>query len=262
MTAGRWQPTQYLKFENPRLRPALDLLARIPLEKPGEIVDLGCGTGNVTCLLAERWPQARITGVDSSPEMLKKANETPGVIDWVEGDAADWRPQRPVDLLFSNAALHWLDHHDRLFPCLVDCLKPGGYLAVQIPNNYRNPSHTLLAEAVCAGPWKERLEPLLRPTPVASPGFYDALLAPLCDEVEIWETEYQHVLTGDNPVLAWTRGTTLRPLLTALEAEPDLHNGFLAAYGGLLQKAYPAQGAGRVLFPFRRLFILARCISG
>src|SRR5512141_201366 len=167
-----WNPDQYLKFSAPRLRPAIDLLAAVPSTRPGTVYDLGCGAGNVTRLLAERWPQADITGVDDSAAMLAKAATEQARVRWVERGLAQWRADRPADLIYSNAALHWLPDHARLFPALLAQLAPGGVLAVQMPRNFDAPSHTLIADTVRAGPWRARLEPLLQPPPVAAPEFY------------------------------------------------------------------------------------------
>lgn len=250
-----WDPAQYLKFAGHRLKPAIDLLNRIDIEAPAEVYDLGAGTGSATRLLKARWPQARVTGVDASSEMLAKAAaEAPDIV-WQRADLAAWRPPRPVDVIYSNAALHWLGDHGRLFPDLLATLRPGGVLAVQMPRNFSAPSHTAIAEAVRSGPWRERLDPLLRPAPVAEPGFYYDLLAPKAATLDIWETEYLHVLEGEDPVKEWTKGTWLGPLLDAL-AEPERRR-FEARYAELVAGAYPRRHDGRTLFPFRRLFIVA-----
>ena len=256
--AETWGPSQYLKFAAPRLRPALDLLTRVDAEAPAAVYDLGCGAGAATRLLAARWPAAAITGVDSSPEMLSRARREEGgaTIAWVKTDLAEWVPPDAADVLFSNAALHWLEDHARLFPRLIGCLRPGGVLAVQMPRNHEAPSHACMAEAARAGPWRARLEAVLRPTPVEAPGAYYEILAPLAAAVDMWETEYTHVLDGENPVVEWTKGTALRPLLDALEVEE--RDGFLAEYAARLAAAYPRRRDGTTLFPFRRLFMVAR----
>lgn len=251
-----WDPTLYSTFAAPRLRPALDLLARIPAEAPARVADLGCGTGNVTRLLAARWPDAAVTGVDSSAEMLEAAAREPSAIAWVRGDMGAWRPDAPVDVLFSNAALHWLGAHDTLFPRLMAMLAPGGVLAVQMPHNHYAESHRIMAEAADAGPWADTLRPLAGRFPVGDPAFYHDILAPLAAELDIWETEYLHVLEGDDPVVTWTRATALRPLLDAVD-EP-WRAGFLAEYTRRIAQAYPRRADGKTLFPFRRLFLVAR----
>lgn len=250
-----WDPRQYLRFAGHRLRPAVDLLSRIDLSDPKRVVDLGCGAGNVTALLRDRWPAAAVTGVDDSAEMLARAREAAPEVDWVEADIAAWTPAAPPDLIYSNAALHWLGGHDTLFPRLLGSVAEGGALAVQMPRNFGAPSHTLMADAARAGPWRATLEPLLGPSPVAEPAFYFDLLAPEAVALDIWETEYLHVLEGDDPVAEWTKGTWLRPLLDALDG-PD-RSAFEADYRDRLHHAYPRRADGRTLFPFRRLFLVA-----
>lgn len=251
-----WDPAQYLKFADHRLRPALDLLSRIGASEPGRIVDLGCGTGSVTAILAARWPQARVTGIDPSDTMLARARaEHPG-LRFEAADAARWRTAEPVDVLYSNAALHWLDNHDTLFPQLFAQVAPGGWMAVQMPRNFSAASHVSVADAARDGPWRERLLPLLRPAPVDEPARYVARLAPMAASLDVWETEYMQILEGANPVAEWTKGTWLRPFLDALE-EPE-RSGFEAAYRARVAAAYPPLPDGRTLFPFRRLFLVAR----
>jgi trans-aconitate 2-methyltransferase len=250
-----WDPAQYLKFAGPRLRPAIDLLQRIDAESPGTVYDLGAGAGNVTRLIAARWPAARIVGIDGSAEMLAKAAAENPQIKWQQADLAIWQPERPADVIYSNAALHWLDDHNRLFPSLFAGLAPKGVLAVQIPRNFGAPSHTLITETARSGPWRQRLEPLLRPSPVAEPEFYYDLLAPLAASLDIWETEYLQVLDGENPVKEWTKGTWLTPLLAALD-EPE-RSAFETAYGERVAAVYPPRGDGKTLYPFRRMFLIA-----
>ena len=252
-----WDPKQYLKFSDHRLRPALDLMARIALDDPRSIYDLGCGPGNITCLLAERWPGATVTGIDSSPDMLAKARKEAPAIAFGQADIARWSPPAPADLLFSNATLHWLDDHAGLLPRLASHLALGGVLAIQIPSNSASPSHLLMEEAAQAGPWRTKLAQL-RPVyrSVETPDAYYRILAPVMREVDIWETTYLHVLEGDNPVVEWTKGTALRPYLDAL-AEPE-RSLFLSTYEMRIAAAYPRQPDGRTLLPFRRIFIVAR----
>ncbi|MFN0162460.1 MAG: methyltransferase domain-containing protein [Burkholderiales bacterium] len=249
-----WNPEQYLKFEEPRLRPAVDLLGRIGLTAPRTVYDLGCGTGNVTRLIAARWPQAAITGVDDSGAMLAQAAKNLPSLRWVEQSLAQWSAGTPADLVYSNAALHWLAHHERLFARLVGQLAPGGVLAVQMPRNFDAPSHTAIAQTVAAGPWRERLSPLVKPAPVAPPQSYYAWLKPLAANLDIWETEYLQVLTGPDAVKEWTKGTWLKQFLDALE--PAAAADFEAAYAERVRAAYPMRADGRTLFPFRRLFIV------
>jgi trans-aconitate 2-methyltransferase len=250
-----WNPAQYHRFADARLRPAIDLLARITLTQPATIYDLGCGSGRTTGLLARRWPQARIVGVDSSAKMLASAIREFPQIEFVQADLAQWSPPAPADLLFSNAALHWLDDHPTLFSRLIAQVAPGGQFAVQMPHNHDQPSHLAIVTAVEAGPWRQRLRPLLRPSPVSPADQYHAMLAPLASRLDIWETTYLQILEGANPVAEWTKGTALSPFLEVLEASERA--AFEAAYRALTAAAYPADARGKTLFPFRRLFLVA-----
>jgi trans-aconitate 2-methyltransferase len=250
-----WNPERYLAYGDERTRPAVDLLARVPLARPARVADLGCGPGNSTRLLCERWPDADLLGIDSSAAMLAKAEDSGIRAQWLESDIAAWTPDATFDLLFSNAALHWLPDHARLLPRLLGHVRPGGVLAIQMPRNFTAPSHTLLREVASAGPWAERLTPRLDEEPVATPEWYHDLLAPLAAALDIWQTEYLHVLEGDDPVLGWVRGTALRPVIAALSAEEQVL--LEAEYARRLRLAYPKRPDGRTLFPFRRLFIVA-----
>jgi trans-aconitate 2-methyltransferase len=252
---NQWSPLVYGTFVWERLRPAIDLLNRVDLSVPTIVFDLGCGAGRITRRLVARWPGARVTGVDASPAMLAEARQGQTTIRWVEADIASWAPELPPDLIFSNAALHWLDDHDILLPRLLGCLRPGGVLALQMPRNHGEPSHTAIVETVESGPWRERLEPLLRRRPVAAPEVYAELLLPLVTSLDIWETVYMHVLPGENPVVEWTSGTGLRPLLAALQGRE--RDDFLADYAARTARAYPRRDDGLTLFPFHRLFIAA-----
>jgi len=253
-----WNPEQYLKFSAPRLRPAVDLLARVAVKEPTLIFDLGCGAGNVTRLLLDRWPSASIVGVDDSKKMLQKAAIELPQVRWVNQRLAEWRSDYPADLIYSNAALHWLPNHAQLFPKLLDSLAPGGTFAIQMPRNFAAPSHTLIGDTVRAGPWRNRLQHLLVPAPVAEPNFYYSLLAPLAKSIDIWETEYLQTLEGRDPVKEWTKGTWLKQFLDCLdESEGD---AFEADYALRLRHVYKQQADGKTLFPFRRLFIVLQRI--
>jgi trans-aconitate 2-methyltransferase len=251
-----WDPGQYLKFAGERMRPAVDLLARVGATAPQTVVDLGCGAGTLTPMLEARWPQARLTGVDSSPEMLARARAEQPRAEFVRADIGAWRAPQPVDVLYSNAALHWLDGHERLFPALLDAVRPGGWLAVQMPRNFSAPSHTSIADTIEQGPWRARLEPFLRREPVAAPGAYWRLLSGRCAQLEIWETEYLQVLSGDNPVAEFTKGTWLKQFLDRLQGAE--REAFEAEYRRRVLAWYPPQPDGHTLFAFRRLFLVAR----
>ncbi len=250
-----WDPSQYLRFADQRRRPGIDLLARIGAQEPKYVYDLGCGAGNLTRLLAERWPRAKVVGVDSSAAMLEKARSEAPAIEWRQADLATWRADQPADVIYSNAALHWLDGHRTLFMGLVDALAPGGTLAVQMPRNHGAASHTGMAEAARSGPWRTTLEPLLREHPTLPPHDYFDILASCGIRADIWEVEYLQQLEGENAVVEWTKGTALKPLLDAL-GEP-WRGQFLADYTARMAKAYPRRADGITLFPFRRLFIVA-----
>ncbi|MGE4013637.1 MAG: methyltransferase domain-containing protein, partial [Alphaproteobacteria bacterium] len=198
-----------------------------------------------------------IVGVDSSADMLAKARDrAPLKVRFERHDIAQWRPASPPDVVYSNAALHWLDDHGTLFPRLLAALAPGGTLAVQMPRNHRAPSHTCMVEAANAGDWRAALAPILRTDPVHEPEFYYDALAPLAAAVDIWQTEYVHVLSGDDPVVEWTKGSALKPLLDAIDGRA--REEFLAAYRARIARAYPRRPDGTTLFPFRRLFVVAR----
>jgi len=254
----QWDPKQYLGYADLRLRPGMDLMAAIPLARADLIYDLGCGAGQLTQLLQSRWPLARVTGLDSSPDMLAKARTLSGAgqVEWREADIADFEPAQAPDLIFSNAVLHWLDDHGNLFAKLFDMLAPGGVLAIQMPRNHGAPSHTTMIEAAASGPWKDTLQPLLRPDPVSPPDVYYDILSQQAADLSIWETEYLQVLHGPDPVKEWTKGTALKPLLDALEGEEQA--AFEADYTARVRAAYPRRDDGATLFPFRRLFVLAR----
>lgn len=261
-TAGtRWDPSLYLKFSDHRLRPALELLERVPLASPAVVYDLGCGTGQVTRVIAERWPAARVHGLDSSREMLEKAAAGGGPIRWLEGDIRHWRPEEPPDLLYSNATLQWVDAHQELFPRLVSCVKAGGCLAVQMPLSWHAPSHRLMREVLSdGGPGGHALgtdelrQAVARKWVDEAEAYYD-LLVSCTKTLDIWETEYLQILEGADPVLEWVKATGLRPILNGLDdRERDL---FLVEYARRLRAVYPARADGRTLYPFRRLFLVA-----
>ncbi|MFD4632038.1 trans-aconitate 2-methyltransferase [Streptomyces sp. NPDC058284] len=267
--AATWDPHQYLRHAGHRSRPFADLLARVPelpaAGRPPRIADLGCGPGNVTRLLAGRWPTAHVTGLDNSPEMLAEADRLTGPtdgggrLDFAHADATDWTPPpHAYDLILSNATLQWVPDHPGSFPAWVDALTPGGTLAFQVPGNFDAPSHALMRELSESERWRDRLGGRLRHADaVLTPGAYLERLTALGCEVDAWETTYQHLLTGDDPVLDWVKGTGLRPVLTALADDPGATEEFLTEYRALLREAYPPTGHGTV-FPFRRVFAVAR----
>ncbi|MEI6556898.1 MAG: methyltransferase domain-containing protein [Rhodospirillaceae bacterium] len=255
-----WDPARYDLFQRQRRRPALDLLAAaldwVGVARPARVADLGCGGGFLASRLAEHWPEAEVTGVDGSAAMLEQARQSTTRVRWQQAELASWRPEAPLDLIISNAALHWLGDHQTLFLRLLAGLGRGGVLAVQMPRNFVAPSHALLAETIAAGPWAARFADRPGPAPVPEPERYVDWLAPRAADLELWETIYLHRLTGEDPVLNWTRGTALLPVLERLSESEQ--TAFLAAYGARLRTAYPRRSDGTTLFPFRRLFLLAR----
>lgn len=255
--SGTWDPGQYARFGDHRLRPALELFARIDHDAPKLAVDLGCGGGEIARLMTERWPDARVIGMDSSPEMLAKAGKVPSSVQWQQADITEWQPPRPADILFSNAMLHWVAGHGTLFPRLFGMLAPGGVLAVQMPLSWPEPSHQALRDVLKD---LDLGSPELRASVdrrwVQATGFYYGMLQPLAAQIDIWETRYLQILQGTDPVLEWVKGSALRPVLDALT--PDEQTRFLDEYGARLRALYPPQEGGETLFPFPRLFIVAK----
>jgi trans-aconitate 2-methyltransferase len=233
----------------------VDLLDRVPPVQPALVYDLGCGPGNSTALLTDRWPEATVVGVDRSEAMLAEARDRVPQASFVSGDLETWEPDRPGDVIFSNATLQWVDHHELLFPRAVSWVAPGGVLAVQMPRNYHSPSHRAVGEVSASPRWAGLLEEVLREDPVAEPPVYIDLVGPLVDSIDLWETEYFHLLEGDDPVLNWLRGTLLVPLLDALD--PDQHEEFLSEVSETLRRIHPQRPDGTTLYPFRRLFLVA-----
>lgn len=250
-----WDPELYARYEDHRLRPGLELLSRIPHDDPGSVVDLGCGPGTLTALLAQRWPAARITGVDDSPEMLEAARAGDGRIRWVEADIRRWEPDSPVDVVFSNAALHWLDDHDRLFRRLSSLVSPGGAFAVQMPDNWRSPTHTVPATVLDSPGWPAAARQALMRDRLAEPSSYRAWLAGSFTRLDMWSTTYFQVLDGTDPVLTWVKGSLLRPVLAVLSdtEAARFEDRCRAAYA----EAYPPESDGTTILPFRRFFLVA-----
>ena len=248
-----WDPQRYLSYADERGRPFVDLVARIGAEDPAVVVDLGCGAGNLTALLARRWPGARVVGVDSSPEMVAAAPADAGVRFEV-GDLRDWTPASPVDVVVSNATLQWVPNHLDLLPWLVAAVRPGGWLAFQVPGNVDEPSHVLRRDLAALPPYAEHTGGIAEPD-AHDAATYAAALRELGCTVDAWETTYLHELAGPDPVLTWISGTSLRPTLAALPE--DLRPAYVEELGRRLRAAYPSRG-GTVTLPFRRVFVVAR----
>lgn len=256
---ARWSPSTYLQFADERSRPFFDLLARVPVESPDTAVDLGCGPGHLTAVLAERWTSASVLGVDSSPEMVAAAREhETGRVRFQLADITSWRSNRPADVIVANAVLQWVPEHRSLLPRLVRSLSAGGCLAFQVPGNFDEPSHRLLAELAGDPRFAAATAGVERPAAFDA-ATYLADLAVLDCDVDAWETTYLHVLTGPDPVFRWISGTGARPVLQALTG--DQRAEFVPEYQALLREAYPARPFGTVL-PFRRIFVVARRRDG
>ena len=249
-----WDPDRYLAHADERARPFVDLVARVGATAPRTVVDLGCGPGTLTGLLAQRWPDAQVVGVDSSPEMVLAARGLGASVRFEVGDARTWAPPRPVDVLVSNAALQWVPGHLDLLPHLVEAVADGGWLAVQVPGNMDEPSHTLRRALADEPAYAPHLRGIPEPASHDAATYLRALQRLGC-QVDAWETTYLHVLRGEDPVLSWISGTSLRPTLQALPA--DLREPFVAELGARLRAAYPARD-GAVVLPFRRVFVVAR----
>ena len=256
---GAWDPGQYLRFGGHRLRPALELFQRVEHDAVRIAVDMGCGTGDIARAMAARWPEAEVRGHDLSEAMLAPAEAVApeARVAWSKADLRDWQPDRPVDVLYANAVYQWADDHETLFPRLLGALAPGGVFAAQMPMSWSEPSHKGLRDILGEhGFGTRKLRARLARKWVAEADWYYGLFRPLVSELDIWETRYLQVLRGGDPVLEWVKGTGLRPVLEALEgAEKDR---FLAAYGARLRELYPKRESGETLFPFPRLFIVAR----
>ncbi|MCL2585366.1 MAG: trans-aconitate 2-methyltransferase [Streptosporangiales bacterium] len=253
-----WDAAQYLRYGDERSRPFFDLTGRIGATGPAYVVDLGCGPGHLTETLAERWPGASsVRGVDSSPEMIEaaRARTGPGPVSYTLADIREWEPEQAPDVMVSNAVLQWVPDHDPLVVRWADQLAPGGWLAFQLPGNFDSPSHVIVKELAASPRWRGLLAGAELNRQGGSPAHYVELLARAGYEVDAWETTYQHILPGENPVLEWTKGTTLRPVLARLDAEQAAD--FVEEYGKRVGGAYRRYPFG-VIFPFRRVFAVVR----
>ena len=249
LAADDWNARQYLKFEDERTRPPRDLLAQVPLRSARRIADLGCGPGNSTELLIERFPEASVVGIDSSRDMLRQARQRLPRCKFVEADLSTWMPEPGTDILFANAVFHWVADHPRVLARLLGSLPPGGVLAVQMPDNTREPALMLMEKVATS---------LGQPSPARSdlprPADYYDLLRPLCRHVDIWLTHYNHVIEDHRGVVEWFKGSGMRPFLAPL-SEAD-RKRFLSGYTEEIRRAYPARADGKVLLRFPRLFIV------
>lgn len=254
-----WDAGQYLRYGGERSRPFFDLLAQVAADDPKYVADLGCGPGNLTAALAQRWPGARVAGVDSSPEMIAAATAAgDGHVTFTVDDVRDWQPEGAPDVLVCNAVLQWVPDHNDLLVRWADSLASGGWLAFQIPGNFDQPHQVIVREMARSARWREPLKNVDLNRQAGDPREYTELLARPGYAVDAWETTYMHVLQGENPVLEWAKGTTLLPVLAALDAEQAA--GFLHEYGQRLRAAYHHRPFGTI-FPFRRVFTVLHRIA-
>lgn len=252
-----WSAAQYVKFEEERTRPARDLVQRIPLAHVESAADLGCGPGNSTEVLRERYPGARVTGVDNSADMIEAARERTPDIEFEIADIRDWRPQQPFDVILANAVLQWIPEHEALIPSLIAKLRPGGALAVQMPDNVDEPSHRAMREVAGEPPWADKLaSAAAERADVRAAEWYFRLARAHVRHIDVWRTTYYHPLAGGaRAVVEWVKGSGLRPFLDPLDDEDRLE--FLARYEAAISGAYPTEGDGTVILPFPRLFFVA-----
>ncbi len=251
-----WDAELYLRFERERTLASHDLVARVTLAAPRRIIDLGCGPGNSTAVVRGRWPEAKITGLDSSPAMLEKARTLHPGLDWQLADLATWQPEEPYDLVFSNATLQWVPEHAALIPRLFGAVTAGGALAVQVPSHLDSPVQRAILETAAEARWSDRTAHASWSMNVLEPSGYYDLLCGEAAAIDMWVTTYQHILPDAEAIIEWMRGTGLRPFLEALRDDAEraeFEQKLLARY----RDAYPRQRDGRVIFPFRRLFFVA-----
>lgn len=251
-----WSATQYLKFEDERTRPARELLNRVPLETFKTAIDMGCGPGNSTALIMERYPDADVSGIDSDANMLASARERLPDVSFTKADLTNWLPKAPVDLLYANAVFQWLPNHLEILKRLMGNLSPGGVLAIQMPDNLDQPTHRLMEETAFDNRWAERFSRnLVKRDKLPTPDDYYNALSPFSDMVDVWHTIYYHHLPNTDAIVEWVKGTGLRPWLAKLD-ETD-RPAYMDAYHEKIAAAYKPLDDGTVLLPFPRLFVIA-----
>jgi trans-aconitate 2-methyltransferase len=251
-----WSAKQYVAFEDERTRPVRDLVGALPVAEATRVMDLGCGPGNSTEILAARYSEAQVSGIDSSEDMIVAARKRmPGAAFAVQ-DVHDWQGEGPYDVILANAVFQWVPNHETLFPALLQKLRSGGALAVQMPDNLEEPAHRLMRETAAEGPWAAKLTAATQArTTLADAGWYYELLRPLAARVDLWRTTYFHVLGGAAAIVEWFKGSGLRPFIEPLNACE--REAYLKRYTESISRAYPALTDGSVLLPFPRLFMVA-----
>ncbi|MEV4397675.1 trans-aconitate 2-methyltransferase [Nonomuraea sp. NPDC049607] len=255
MSRDIWDPVTYAVYADERSRPFIELISRVGAVAPDYVVDAGCGSGELTVMLAERWPGATVEGFDASPAMIAKARKLDTPVHFAVADVETWHPDRPMDVIVSNAVLQWVPSHHDVLEHWLEELAPGGWLAFQVPGNFDAPSHVAIRELCASRAWADRLSDLNRSNPVDDPVRYLDFLNDGGCQVDAWETTYVHLLQGENPVLDWVSGTALRPIFDRLG--PEEQRQFKADLAGPLAEAYPARSYGTP-FPFRRIFVVAQ----
>lgn len=254
-----WDPQQYLEFEHERTQPSIDLVARIPLEDPKTIIDIGCGPGNSTRILRNRWPHADIVGLDKSEKMIERARtDYPGQT-WVIGDASKFETDRMYDIVFSNAAIHWIPDHHRLIPRLFQIVREDGILAIQVPANYESPLYKIILNIARSSKWSAFTSGCDRQITYHAAEYYYNELVSLTQEIALWKTTYYHILNSHQDLVAWYKGTAMKPILESLPTD-DNREEFEQAVLTECKEQYPPQSDGRILYPFKRLFFTARKI--
>jgi len=251
-----WDPQLYLRFGADRTRPAVDLAARIEIAEPRRVIDLGCGPGNSTAVLRARWPSAELVGLDNDPEMLAVAEQSDPRVQWMRGDAATWETAAEYDVVFSNAMLQWLPDHEAALPRLFDAVAPGGALAVQTPVHLQSPLHRHMVELADQPQWRDATRNARGAIVAHDAAFYYDILCRLASRIDLWVTEYCHIMDDPEAIVTWIRGTGLRPFLNALPSDEDRRQ-FETMLLERVKASYPRRRDGRIVFPFRRLFFVA-----
>lgn len=251
-----WNPSLYLQYGNQRTQPAIDLTSRIASEQPRDIIDLGCGTGNSTAILKSRWPDATVSGLDSSPDMLAKARESDATISWLQADLDHWQPPQAFDIIFSNAAFQWVADIEAVLTRLFNGLSKQGVLAFQVPNNTRSPFYKEMIAMAESPQWRDYLDSVKTTLTYKDASYYYDLLNDRSSQLFIWETEYFQVMEGAEGIIEWASSTSLSPYLQALPSE-DAQMAYKEELLERYRNAYPAMNSGKVLFPFNRQFVIA-----
>lgn len=257
----RWNPESYLKYERERTLPSRDLVKHIELDRPRRVIDIGCGPGNSTQILRDRWPGAEITGLDSSEEMIRKAKASFPTTEWILADAERWHPDSAYDVVFSNAALQWMSDQAAVVANLFGCLEEHGVLAVQVPLNVDSPLAKAVAKVAQSAPWRDRMADWDSRITYSDEAFYYDILSRLTRRVEMWITIYLHAMDGHQDLIDWYSSTGMRPYLARIESEEE-KNRFRGQVLDECREEYPIRPDGRVIFPFKRLFFVATKESG